>query len=145
MELPDQPLIRCGNVLEPQDLRDSKSAGSVGLETSRGSDDADRSDARKEWAALHLAFAKSRDDASKESIICSMGHFIANLDWRREQNQSSNILKLFLSTVQKACSPAEAPSVRLCGQQALQQSGQFLLNSFQPLLCSQTLQYLSHA
>lgn len=92
------------------------------LDDSRGVDKAKGSTRLQEWAALHLAYAESRDDAAKERIICGMGHCVAKL--LRQGDQCSSILDSFLSTVQKACNPAEAASIRLCGKQALQQSGQ---------------------
>ena len=95
------------------------------LDDSRGGDKAKVSTKLQEWAALDLAYVESRDDAAKECIVCGMGHFIAKL--LRQGDQCSSILDSFLSTVQKACNPAEAASVRLCGKQALQQSGQSYL------------------
>ena len=123
LQAPDPSLVHTGNDPEPQDFHEPRLESRVGSETSRESNFADSSDKRKEWAALDLAFARSRDDASKERIVCSMGHFLANLDWGGEANQYRGILDSFLGTVQTVCSPAEAPSVRFCGQQALQQSG----------------------
>ena len=77
-----------------------------------------------QWEGLHGAYRQSRDDASKERILSSMGHFIAGASQRDGLDQIiGSVLSAFASVLRHACHPSEAASVRLGGQKALQISG----------------------